>query len=53
MWKTDPGIGLLIYAHVIEDFGWDVMKRVLTSYETGDEKTYPKDIQGKNRLILI
>jgi hypothetical protein len=51
MWKTDPGIGLLIYAHVIEDFGWDVMKRVLTSYETGDEKTYPKDIQGKIDLF--
>ena len=41
----------MIYAQVIEDFGWDVMKRVFTSYETGDEKTYPKDIQGKIDLF--
>jgi hypothetical protein len=51
VWKTDPGIGLMIYTQVIEDFGWDVMKRVFTSYETGDEKTYPKDIQGKIDLF--
>ncbi len=33
-WKSDPGVGLMMYAQVIEDYGWDKMRNVLTSYET-------------------
>ena len=31
-WKSSPGIALCIYAQVIEDYGWDAMKNVFTSY---------------------
>ncbi len=36
----------MIYAQVIEDFGWDSMRNVMTSYETGDSATYPTSEQG-------
>jgi hypothetical protein len=39
--RRNAGLYLLIYAQVIEDFGWDSMRNVLTSYETGDSATYP------------
>jgi hypothetical protein len=45
-WKKNPGIALMIYAQVIEDFGWDSMRNVMTSYETGDSATYPTSEQG-------
>jgi hypothetical protein len=51
VWSKDPGIALLIYAQVIEDYGWDVMGKVLKSYEVGDSSTYPKDDQGKIDLF--
>ena len=35
-WKSDPGVALMIYAQVIEDYGWEAMKKVLSSYENGD-----------------
>ncbi len=41
-WKKDPKIALFVYAQVIEDYGWDSMKKVMTSYETGVSSTYPK-----------
>jgi hypothetical protein len=46
IWKEQAGIALMIYAQVIEDYGWDSMKNVMTSYETGDSTTYPTTEQG-------
>lgn len=51
VWKGDPGIALFIYAQVIEDFGWDMLKRVFTSYETANSSTFPDDSQGKIDLF--
>lgn len=50
-WKNEPGIALMIYAQVIEDYGWDVAKRVFTWYETNDSSRYPTDDQGKMDLF--
>jgi hypothetical protein len=44
--RRNAGLYLLIYAQVIEDYGWDSMKNVLTSYETGDSSNYPTEEQG-------
>jgi len=46
-WKNSPGIALMIYAQIVEDFGWDAYKHVFSSYELGDSTTYPTDEQGK------
>jgi hypothetical protein len=35
----------MIYAQVIEDYGWDAMRNVLTSYETDNPTTYPSTEQ--------
>ncbi len=43
--KTDPFIYLMLYAQVIEDFGWDVMKKVLSSYEKDAQSELPKNDQ--------
>jgi hypothetical protein len=45
-WKNNAGIALMIYAQVIEDFGWGSMRNVMTSYETGNSTTYPTTEQG-------
>lgn len=45
-WKNNPGIALFVYAQVIEDFGWNSMKNVMSSYETGVSSTYPTTDQG-------
>jgi hypothetical protein len=50
-WKSEPGIALMIYAQVIEDYGWDVAKRVFTWYETNDSSKYPTDDQGRIDLF--
>ncbi len=46
-WKNQPGVALMIYAQIIEDYGWNAYKNVWTSYETGNSSTYPTDDQGK------
>lgn len=50
-WQADPGIALAIYVQVIEDYGWSVLQRVFTSYETGNSSTYPMDTQGRIDLF--
>ena len=37
----------MVYAQVIEDYGWNSMKNVLSSYESGVESSYPTSDQGK------
>jgi hypothetical protein len=51
IWQNSAGVALAIYVQVIEDFGWDAMQRVLSSYETGKSSTYPKDTQGQVDLL--
>lgn len=51
VWKNTPGIALFIYAQIIEDFGWNALKAVLKSYETGDSNTYPSNEQGQIDLF--
>ena len=46
-WKNSPGIALMIYAQIVEDFGWDAYKTVWTGYELGNSNGYPADDQGK------
>jgi hypothetical protein len=43
--KKDSFIYLMLYAQVIEDFGWDVMKKVLSSYEKDAQSELPKNDQ--------
>jgi hypothetical protein len=43
--KTNPALYLMLYAQVIEDFGWDVMKKVLSSYEKDAQSELPKNDQ--------
>ncbi len=37
----------MLYAQVIEDFGWDVMKNVLSSYEKDAQSSLPNTDQEK------
>ena len=43
--KRNSGLYLTIYAQVIEDFGWDVMKKVLSSYEKDVQSGLPRNDQ--------
>lgn len=51
IWKQDAGVVLFPYAQVIEDYGWDSMKAVMSSYERGNPSTYPTSDQGKVDLF--
>jgi hypothetical protein len=44
-WKADPGIALGIYAQIIEEFGWDTIKKVFSSYEGSPKELLPKNNQ--------
>jgi len=46
VWKSKPGVALMIYAQVIEDYGWAAMKSVMSSYETVASSTFPTTEQG-------
>ncbi|CAF4968104.1 unnamed protein product, partial [Rotaria socialis] len=32
-WKDDPGIGLIIYAQLAREYGWETYKQVFRQYE--------------------
>lgn len=48
-WKSDPFMALVMYAELIEAFGWDSCQRWFRDYETGPK---PKNDQEKRDQFL-
>jgi len=46
-WKESPGIGLMVYAQLAHEFGWESYRKVFRRYEAMSESETPKDDQMK------
>jgi hypothetical protein len=52
-WKADPFLAFGTYIDLIDGFGWDVMKKVLRSYQTDELGQQPKGDDEKRDQWMI
>ncbi|MDP6849466.1 MAG: M60 family metallopeptidase [Planctomycetota bacterium] len=51
-WRASPGIGLVIYAMLQREFGWDAFENVFSQYHLIDKAKLPKNDQEKQDTFL-
>jgi len=52
-WKSEPFLALYMYGQLIQDFGWDSMKKYFRSYEGPNAGTQPRNDMEKHDQFLI
>ena len=52
-WKSDPGLALMMYAQLQQQFGWDAVKKTIAAYRTVPREQQPKNDDEKRDQWMV